>query len=422
MQNGDIKNFRLSNQCSAGNGMLLQAMADQFGVHGHRVRRRRVRGRAVAEVQLRLRGVPRLRPRQLPEGGLLEGGAARRAWRRCCRRTSGSTSCRSRAWPRSGTQVRAAGRHAVQPRRGQGAGRLHQGARAGRRGLRPPAHAARPARSAPRSRRCAWSSAAGTSTFIGLDAAIDLDVHGDQRRGDALPLLPEQLRAHVHRHRDARRHARARYISGFSCEKGTVESGRRDARARQGAQEADEAVPEPGRLRGEAGCSGTSTTPRRCPSRRRADRRRRGREGRCSARPARGGRRGRSSARAPRRASGAPRRAHRHPARAQHLLDRRRSAAPTSRRSASRSRTSCSPTRPPRRCGLEGGKYGSIDPCYPSKVAQAHIHNLLFHHHSRTKKPLNYIFFPILTHVPELRAGHAWTTRRARSSPARPTS
>lgn len=32
MQNGSIKNFKLSNQCSAGNGMLLQAMADQFGV------------------------------------------------------------------------------------------------------------------------------------------------------------------------------------------------------------------------------------------------------------------------------------------------------------------------------------------------------------------------------------------------------
>ncbi len=32
MENGDIANFRLSNQCSAGNGMLLQAMADQFGV------------------------------------------------------------------------------------------------------------------------------------------------------------------------------------------------------------------------------------------------------------------------------------------------------------------------------------------------------------------------------------------------------
>ncbi|HMI88009.1 MAG TPA: BadF/BadG/BcrA/BcrD ATPase family protein [Polyangiaceae bacterium] len=49
---------------------------------------------------------------------------------------------------------------------------------------------------------------------------------------------------------------------------------------------------------------------------------------------------------------------------------------------------------------VEGGKYGSIDPCYPSKVSQAHIHNLLFHHHAPDeKKPLHYIFFPILTHV-----------------------
>jgi predicted CoA-substrate-specific enzyme activase len=47
---------------------------------------------------------------------------------------------------------------------------------------------------------------------------------------------------------------------------------------------------------------------------------------------------------------------------------------------------------------LEGGKYGSIDPCYPSKVAQAHIHNLLFHHHTE-EEPLSYIFFPIITHV-----------------------
>jgi predicted CoA-substrate-specific enzyme activase len=49
---------------------------------------------------------------------------------------------------------------------------------------------------------------------------------------------------------------------------------------------------------------------------------------------------------------------------------------------------------------VEGGKYGSIDPCYPSKVAQAHIHSLLFHEHApEDKRPLKYIFFPILTHV-----------------------
>src|SRR5450432_790676 len=47
----------------------------------------------------------------------------------------------------------------------------------------------------------------------------------------------------------------------------------------------------------------------------------------------------------------------------------------------------------------EGGKYGSIDPCYPSKVGQAHIHNLLFHHH-KPERPLQIIFFPTLTHVP----------------------
>jgi activator of 2-hydroxyglutaryl-CoA dehydratase/predicted nucleotide-binding protein (sugar kinase/HSP70/actin superfamily) len=47
---------------------------------------------------------------------------------------------------------------------------------------------------------------------------------------------------------------------------------------------------------------------------------------------------------------------------------------------------------------VEGGKYGSIDPCYPSKVAQAHIHHLIFHAHTE-KKPLKYVFFPILTHV-----------------------
>jgi len=51
----------------------------------------------------------------------------------------------------------------------------------------------------------------------------------------------------------------------------------------------------------------------------------------------------------------------------------------------------------------EGGKYGSVDPCYPSKVAQAHFHQLLFHKHQQT--PLDAIFFPILTHVPSFVTG-----------------
>ncbi len=49
----------------------------------------------------------------------------------------------------------------------------------------------------------------------------------------------------------------------------------------------------------------------------------------------------------------------------------------------------------------EGARYGSIDPCFPSKVVQAHMHELLFHKHNPERnKGLNFIFFPILTHVP----------------------
>ena len=46
----------------------------------------------------------------------------------------------------------------------------------------------------------------------------------------------------------------------------------------------------------------------------------------------------------------------------------------------------------------EGGRYGSIDPCFPAKVAQAHVHNLIFRKHVKSK--LDFIFFPCITHMP----------------------
>ncbi|MBX2800818.1 MAG: CoA activase, partial [Myxococcales bacterium] len=51
----------------------------------------------------------------------------------------------------------------------------------------------------------------------------------------------------------------------------------------------------------------------------------------------------------------------------------------------------------------EGGRYGSIDPCFPSKVIQAHVHELLFHAHTderRRRGPLDFIFYPCITHIP----------------------
>jgi len=41
----------------------------------------------------------------------------------------------------------------------------------------------------------------------------------------------------------------------------------------------------------------------------------------------------------------------------------------------------------------EGNKWGSIDPCFPAKVAPAHVHNLL------KKKNVTHICFPMITHI-----------------------
>ena len=46
----------------------------------------------------------------------------------------------------------------------------------------------------------------------------------------------------------------------------------------------------------------------------------------------------------------------------------------------------------------EGGKYGAIDPCFPSKVAQAHLHDLIMKKNKR--KHIDYLWFPSITDMP----------------------
>jgi predicted CoA-substrate-specific enzyme activase len=48
---------------------------------------------------------------------------------------------------------------------------------------------------------------------------------------------------------------------------------------------------------------------------------------------------------------------------------------------------------------LEGAKYGSVDACYPAKAAQAHLHTLLFSPRFRRRR-IRYVWFPALTHLP----------------------
>jgi len=44
-----------------------------------------------------------------------------------------------------------------------------------------------------------------------------------------------------------------------------------------------------------------------------------------------------------------------------------------------------------------GARYGSVDTCFPSKVVQSHLHHLLFEAHQPPGNPLNFIFFPSVT-------------------------
>ncbi len=398
MKNGDIENFRLSNSCSAGNGMLLQAMADQFGVPVTEYADVAFKARARAEVQLRLRRLPRHRSRELPEGGLLEGGAARR--------------------PRAGAAEERLAVRRADPAHG-GARARSSCSRAARSTTSRPSRRrsttsrsacptprcsctrtrAKPARSARRWRRCASSSAAARSTFIGIDAAIDLEYTSKNDEETRLPLLPEQLQAHVHRHQDARRPDR-RYISGFSCEKGTVES----EEAMLALSEERKKMPKqfPNIVDYEAKQAFRHFyEPAPMPERRRAGRRRRGRAKRFFGAVRREDGDQRPFQRAsPECWASARRRARRHPARAQHLLDG--AVLPHVLRGARRrrSRTSSSATRRPKRCGSRAASTARSIRATRRKVAQAHIHNLLFHQHTERASRSSTSSSPILTHVP----------------------
>ena len=393
MANGDIRNFRLSNQCSAGNGMLLQAMADQFGVPVTEY----------ADVAFRAGLTPKFsygcavfldadRVNFQKEGyskeellaGLAHGPAEERLAVR-------------RADPAHGgarPPLRAAGRHAVQPRRGQGAGRLHQGARA-RRGD-PRASASRRSR---RDRRGARDAACRVAP-----RALDLRRARCRDRSRATSAGTTRARAAISVRTTAAAPsstptrptaARSRYISGFSCEKGTVESVEALKTLAARRKDAAAAISESRRLREQGAlpqllhaCArfltndtviddvevrttlfgGVKRTPVRRPFQR-------------SSEAARDRRRQIQD---------------RHPACAQLY-----STAPIWRTYFEAlgvpSEHIVFSDYTSEELWAEGGKYGSIDPCFPSKACQAHIHDLLFR---KPRHRFNFIFFPCITHVP----------------------
>ncbi|MBK7072698.1 MAG: CoA activase [Myxococcales bacterium] len=392
MQNGDVKNFRLSNSCSAGNGMLLQAMADQFGLPV----------KQYAEVAFQARLAPKFsygcavfldsdRVNFQKEGysreELLAGLALvlpKNVWQYVVQIPRMAELGRVFVL-QGGTQKNLAALKAqvdyIEKRVPNAEVYLHP--HCGEAGAIGAAFEA-----------LRVTKRRGKTTFVGLDQAIDIHYTSTNDENTRCNFCPNNCsRTFIDtKTLDGKT---ARYISGFSCEKGTVEN--LDALKQLNKERQGRMKKFPNLVDYEAKLAFKSFfTP------------------------------------APMPAAGAPK---------ADVAVKRTLTGRVLRKDVVRPFERSSPEvaakRRDARIGIPrvlnlwstgpfwrayfeaigvdarnivfsdetseelwqaGCKYGSVDPCYPSKVCQAHIHNLLFKHHE--KKPLNYVFFPAMTHVP----------------------
>ncbi len=395
MKNGDIQNFKLSNSCSAGNGMLLQAMADQFGLPVTEY----------AETAFKAELAPKFsygcavfldtdRVNFQKEGfqkeELLAGSP------RCCRRTSGSTWCRSPAWPPwGGSSCCRAARNTTSPRSRPRSTTSSERVPGAEVFVHPHTGEAGALGAAFETLR--RYKRTGKTRFIGIDAAARsriFDAQGRRRR----PVTSVRTSASAPSSTPSARTAAPRATSRASPARRARSRAKRPcSTSSPSARRSRHAVPEPGRVRG-ARAFQHFYEPEPTPSGGHAAGRHRGGEGLF-----------RSNAATITRAFAA--------------LERRRrdgSAAPgigmprvlNMYSTAPFFRTYFEALGIPKKnvvfseptneeMWVEGGKYGSIDPCFPSKVVQAHVHNLLFRKHEPEEgRALTHIFFPILTHVP----------------------
>jgi activator of 2-hydroxyglutaryl-CoA dehydratase/predicted nucleotide-binding protein (sugar kinase/HSP70/actin superfamily) len=392
MANGDIRNFRLSNQCSAGNGMLLQAMADQFGIpvteyadsaFGASLSPRFSYGCAVFLDSDRVN----FQKEGYTKEELLAGLALvlpKNVWQYVVQ-IPRMASLGKKFVLQGGTQHNLAALKAqvdyilervpgaevyVHPHTGE-AGAIG----AAKEALR-------------------VVERRGSSTFIGLDAAIDLAYTSRTDEETRCTFCPNNCSRTFIDTSTPEGHT-SRYISGFSCEKGTVES--YDALRELNKKRKDLKKHYPNLVEYEAHLAFKSfytPAPLPGPGHRIEDVEvTRGFLGKVKRRTV-----SRPFARSS--AEAAERRRHVRVGIPKVLniwntgpfwRTYLEAMGIDSRHVVFSDDTS-------EEMWVEGGKYGSIDPCYPSKVAQAHIHNLLFHHH-KPDKPLDYVFFPCITHV-----------------------
>jgi len=392
MQNGDIKSFRLSNQCSAGNGMLLQAMADQFGVDI----------RDYAETAFEAQLSPKFsygcavfldsdRVNFQKEGYTREelfAGLAmvlpKNIWQYVVQ-IPRIAELGSKFVLQGGTQYNLA---AVKAQADYIAARV-PGAEVV---VHPHCGEAGAIGAALEARRVV--ARRGHSTFIGLDPAIDL--HYTTR-------TDETTRCSFCENHCSRTFIdtrtpdgdTARYIAGFSCEKGTVESKQQVVALNKERKRLKEAYPN--LVDHEANIAFRHHyTPVSPPE-----------DGtlveQVIVKAKWFGPAVRKTVREPFRRSAAAAIERRKKLRigipralgvytvAPFLRAYLESLGVDPRNVVFSDETS-------EELWLEGGRYNSIDPCFPAKVSLAHVHNLLYR--KQRRKPLDYIWFPCVTDLP----------------------
>ena len=205
-------------------------------------------------------------------------------------------------------------------------------------------------------------------------------VHDEERRRDGLSLLSERVQAHVHRHEAPGRLAPAATSPASPARRAPSRAKEAMLALVADRKKIAQAVPEHGRLRGEARVP-HFYEPAPMPDdgspikdievkQGHPRHQRRVEITRPFKRSSQGG------------AGEAPPHAHRHPARAQHLLDG--AVLPDVLRGARHPEAErrLLATRPPRRCGSRAASTARSTRASRRKVAQAHVHNLLFHQHT----------------------------------------
>jgi activator of 2-hydroxyglutaryl-CoA dehydratase/predicted nucleotide-binding protein (sugar kinase/HSP70/actin superfamily) len=365
MERGRIRNFRLSNQCSAGNGMLLQAMASQFGIPVERYADLAFAAKAspifnygcavfldTDRVTFQKEGYEREE--------LLAGLALvlpKNIWQYVVQIPRLAQLGKVFVL-QGGTQYNLAAvkaQHDYIAQRVPGAS-IHVHPHCGEAGA---IGAALEARRAVRLR--------GSSRFIGLRAAIDIEYTSRNDEGTVCHFCPNACKRTFIDTRTPDG-GTSRYIAGFSCENGTVESKEELKRVAQHRKALRGEFPNLVQYEAELAFTAffkPEALPGPAPPRRTALR------------------------------IGMPR-----------VLNMF-STAPLWRGyfetlGVSKQNIVFSEFTS-EELWAAGGRYGSIDPCFPAKVTQAHVHELLFKKHA--EEPLDFLFFPCITRLPSFVEG-----------------